>query len=50
LKIGGTILAIIGYQDQYLVKGIKKSENDIERKVVLPVVFIPLKGKYGWKS
>jgi len=48
LKVGGTILAIIGYHEQYLVKGIKKSENEIERKVVLPVVFFPLKGKYGW--
>jgi protein-L-isoaspartate(D-aspartate) O-methyltransferase len=50
LKIGGTILAIIGYHEQYLVKGMKKSENEIERKVVLPVVFLPLKGKYGWDS
>jgi len=48
LKIGGTILGIIGYHEQYLVKGIKKSENEVERKVVLPVVFLPLKGKYGW--
>jgi hypothetical protein len=32
------------------VKGIKKSEKEIERKVVLPVVFLPLKGKYGWES
>jgi protein-L-isoaspartate(D-aspartate) O-methyltransferase len=50
LKIGGEILAIIGYHEQYLVKGVKKSENEIERKVVLPVVFLPLKGKYGWDS
>jgi len=49
LKVGGIILAIIGYTEQYLVKGIKKRENKIERKVVLPVVFLPLKGKYGWK-
>jgi len=48
LKIGGTILAIIGCHEQYLVKGIKKNEKEIERKVVLPVVFLPLKGKYGW--
>jgi len=48
LKIGGTILGIIGYYEQYLVKGIKKSEDKIEKKVVLPVVFLPLKGKYGW--
>jgi protein-L-isoaspartate(D-aspartate) O-methyltransferase len=48
LKIGGKILAIIGYHEQYLVKGIKKDEKDIERKVVLPVVFLPLRGEYGW--
>jgi protein-L-isoaspartate(D-aspartate) O-methyltransferase len=50
LKVGGIILAMIGYHEQYLVKGIKKSENEIDRKVVLPVVFLPLKGKYGWNK
>jgi protein-L-isoaspartate(D-aspartate) O-methyltransferase len=50
LKIGGCILAIIGYQEQYLVKGIKKGENEIERKIILPVVFLPLRGEYGWQS
>jgi len=49
LKVGGIILGIIGYYEQYLVKGMKKGENEIERKVVLPVVFLPLTGKYGWK-
>jgi protein-L-isoaspartate(D-aspartate) O-methyltransferase len=49
LKVGGTILAIIGYHEQYLVKGIKRNENEIERKAILPVVFLPLKGRYGWK-
>jgi protein-L-isoaspartate(D-aspartate) O-methyltransferase len=48
LKVGGIILAIIGYYDQYLVKGIKKKENEIYKEIVLPVVFLPLKGKYGW--
>jgi protein-L-isoaspartate(D-aspartate) O-methyltransferase len=48
LKVGGIILAIIGYYDQYLVKGIKKKENEIYKEIVLPVVFWPLKGKYGW--
>lgn len=50
LKIGGCILAIIGYHEQYLVKGIKKGENEIERKIILPVVFLPLRGEYGWQS
>jgi len=49
LKVGGIILAIIGYHEQYLVKGIKKSENEIERRAILPVVFLPLSGRYGWK-
>jgi protein-L-isoaspartate(D-aspartate) O-methyltransferase len=49
LKVGGTILAMIGYHEQYLVKGIKRNENKIERKAILPVVFLPLKGRYGWK-
>ena len=50
LKVGGIILAIIGYHEQYLVKGIKKSENEIERRAILPVVFLPLSGRYGWKK
>jgi len=49
LKVGGIILAIIGYHEQYLVKGIKKSGNEIERRAILPVVFLPLSGRYGWK-
>jgi len=40
LKVGGIILAIIGYHEQYLVKGIKKSGNEIERRAIL---------RYGWK-
>jgi protein-L-isoaspartate(D-aspartate) O-methyltransferase len=48
LKVGGRIVAIIGYHEQYLVKGIKKDEKEIERKFVLPVVFLPLRGEYGW--
>jgi hypothetical protein len=32
------------------VKGIKKGENEIERKIILPVVFLPLRGEYGWQS
>ncbi|MGC9059295.1 MAG: protein-L-isoaspartate O-methyltransferase [Candidatus Aenigmatarchaeota archaeon] len=49
LKENGIILAIIGlpYGDQYLVKG-RKTNKKIERKVILPVIFLPLKGKYGW--
>ncbi|MGC8993652.1 MAG: protein-L-isoaspartate O-methyltransferase [Candidatus Aenigmatarchaeota archaeon] len=49
LKENGIILGIIGlpYGDQYLVKG-KKIGKKIEKKIVLPVIFLPLKGKYGW--
>ncbi|MDT7858926.1 MAG: protein-L-isoaspartate(D-aspartate) O-methyltransferase [Candidatus Aenigmarchaeota archaeon] len=50
LKVGGCIVAIIGYHEQYLVKGIKKDEKEIEKKVVLPVVFLPLRGEYGWSN
>ena len=50
LKVDGIILGIIGYSSQWLVKGIKKGENKVERKAVLPVIFLPLRGKYGWSS
>ena len=52
LKNGGILLCIIGspYGEQYLVKVIKKSENEIEKKVLMPVIFLPLKGKFGWKD
>ena len=50
LKTGGKMLAIVGsmYGEQRLVS-LKKTKNDkFKKKYLLPVIFVPLKGKYGW--
>jgi len=51
LKPGGKIVAIVGsYQgEQELVSLEKTKEEKLVRKKLLPVVFVPLRGKYGWK-
>ena len=51
LKPGGKIVAIVGsYQgEQELVSLEKTKEEKIIRNKLLPVVFVPLRGKYGWK-
>jgi len=51
LKQDGIILAVVGsaYGDQQLVSLTKSREGKSVRKNLLPVIFVPLKGKYGWK-
>lgn len=51
LKPGGIIVAVVGstYGDQQLVSIRKTEKREIVRKTLLPVVFVPLRGKYGWK-
>ncbi len=51
LKPGGIIVAVVGsaYGEQQLVSLEKTREGKIVRKELLPVIFVPLKGKYGWK-
>jgi len=50
LKQDGIILAVVGsaYGEQQLVS-LEKKERKFIRKTLLPVVFVPLKGKYGWE-
>jgi len=51
LKSGGIIVAVVGsaYGEQQLVSLEKTKEGKFKRKTLLPVIFVPLKGKYGWK-
>lgn len=51
LKLGGKIVAIVGsYQGEQELVSLEKTKQDkLIRKKLLPVVFVPLRGKYGWK-
>jgi len=51
LKPSGVIVAVVGsgYGNQELVYMKKLKSGEITRKDILPVVFVTLKGEYGWK-
>ena len=51
LKPNGILLIVIGspYGDQNLIKVKKTKSGKLIKKELLPVIFVPLKGKYGWK-
>lgn len=50
LKPGGILLIPVGrpYSTQILVKVEKKVDGRITRKNLLDVIFVPLRGEYGW--
>lgn len=50
LKEEGIIVAPVGERySQYMLKAIKR-DNELERHYLIPVAFVPLIGKYGWKE
>ncbi len=51
LKPNGILLIIIGYPygEQNLIKVKRTKIGKLIKKELLPVIFVPLKGKYGWK-
>lgn len=51
LKPNGILLIIIGspFGEQNLFKIKKTKTGKLIRKEILPVIFVPLKGRYGWK-
>ena len=51
LRPNGVLLIIIGspYADQNLIKIKKTKSGRLIKKELLPVIFVPLKGKHGWK-
>jgi len=51
LKIGGRMIIPVGEQgSQTLQKVIKKDENKIVTTPLVPCLFVPLLGAYGWKT
>lgn len=50
LKDYGIIVAPVGDRfTQYLLKGIKR-DSSLEEHYLIPVAFVPLIGKYGWRD
>lgn len=50
LKEGGIIVAPVGERfSQYMLKAEKKG-SELEQHYLIPVAFVPLIGKYGWKE
>lgn len=50
MKVGGIIVAPVGdLQQQTLVKAVKK-EHGLDLEFLGPFVFVPMKGKYGFKE
>jgi protein-L-isoaspartate(D-aspartate) O-methyltransferase len=51
LKVGGIILGMIGSPGghQELVRGEKMKDGKLRKQNLGGVIFVPLKGKYGWK-
>lgn len=49
LKSGGKIVAVVGDSGEQNLVSLEKKNGKIIRKKLLPVVFVPLKGKYGWR-
>lgn len=50
LKEGGIIVAPVGERyGQYMLKAEKKG-SELEKHYLIPVAFVPLIGKYGWKE
>lgn len=51
LEPNGILLIIIGspYGEQNLIKVKKTKSGKLIRNQLLPVMYVPLKGKYGWK-
>lgn len=50
LKNHGIIVAPVGDRyTQYLLKGIKR-DKELEEHYLIPVAFVPLIGKYGWRD
>lgn len=49
LKPDGKIVAVVGGTGEQNLVSLGKKGGKIEKKDLLPVIFVPLKGKYGWK-
>jgi len=50
LKIGGKLVAPIGERWQQTLEVWKREEKRFIKEKILPVVFVPLRGKFGWQD
>ena len=50
LNINGRIVAPVGGRWQQVLEVWTKGEKQIRKEKILPVVFVPLRGKYGWQD
>lgn len=50
LKIGGKLVAPIGEREQQTLEVWKREEKRFIKEKILPVVFVPLRGKFGWQD
>ena len=50
LKVGGRIVAPIGDRFRQHLEIWKRNEEGFIKEKILPVVFVPLRGKYGWQD
>jgi protein-L-isoaspartate(D-aspartate) O-methyltransferase len=49
LKVGGRIILPVGGSNHQILQRIKKlSDGSLETEDLIPVVFVPLRGFYGW--
>jgi len=48
LAVGGRLVAPIGSMGSQILKVLKKEQTGFETEYSIPVMFVPLIGKYGW--
>ena len=50
IKTGGRIVIPVGERWRQVLVVWVKYQDRLEKKEILPVVFVPLKGKHGWQD
>jgi protein-L-isoaspartate(D-aspartate) O-methyltransferase len=50
LKIGGRLVIPVGERWRQMLEVWTKQNGKIEKEEILPVIFVPLKGKQGWQD
>jgi protein-L-isoaspartate(D-aspartate) O-methyltransferase len=50
MKIGGRLVIPVGERWRQILEVWVKQRKGVEKKEILPVVFVPLKGKRGWQD
>ncbi len=50
LKLGGKLIIPVGERWRQMLELWTKRKKGVEKKEILPVVFVPLRGKQGWQD